>query len=147
MTFESLYIKSFGKLNGKRINFSDGINIIEGANESGKSTICAFIQFMFYGLPAKTADKLRYISWDTSLASGSIIIKDKGLRYRIEREVICAKTEEGKYMFREKCGIYDAETNIMCFKSRSPGEVFFGVSSSVFESTAYIRQTANSHSF
>ena len=144
MTFESLYIKSFGKLNGKRINFSDGINIIEGANESGKSTVCAFIQFIFYGLPARTADKLRYISWDTSLASGSIVIKDKGLRYRIEREVICAKTEEGKYMFREKCGIYDAETNIMCFKSRSPGEVFFGVSSSVFESTAYIRQTANS---
>ena len=83
MTFESLYIKSFGKLNGKRINFSDGINIIEGANESGKSTICAFIQFMFYGLPAKTVDKLRYISWDTSLASGFIVIKDKGLRYRI----------------------------------------------------------------
>ena len=145
MTFESLYIKSFGKLNGKKINFSDGINIIEGANESGKSTICAFIQFIFYGLPARTADKLRYISWDTSLASGSLVVKDKGSRYRIEREVICSTTEDGKYMFREKCAIYDAETNMICFKSRSPGEVFFGVSSSVFESTAYIRQTANSH--
>ena len=144
MTFESLYIKSFGKLKGKKINFSDGINIIEGANESGKSTVCAFIQFMFFGLPAKTADKLRYISWDTSLASGSIVIKDKGLRYRIEREVVCSTTEDGKYLFREKCGIYDAETNMICFKSQSPGEVFFGVSSSVFESTAYIRQTANS---
>ena len=143
MTFESLYIKSFGKLNGKRIAFTEGVNIIEGANESGKSTICAFIQFMFYGLPPKTADKLRYISWDTSLASGSIVVKDKGLRYRIEREVVCATTEEGKYVFREKCGIYDAETNMICFKSRSPGEVFFGVSSSVFESTAYIRQTAS----
>ena len=142
MTFESLYIKSFGKLNGKRLSFADGVNIIEGANESGKSTICAFIQFIFYGLPPKTDDKLRYISWDTSLASGSIIVKDKGIRYRIEREVVCSTTEEGKYVFREKCGIYDAETNMACFKSRSPGEVFFGVSSSVFESTAYIRQTA-----
>ena len=144
MTFESLYIKSFGKLNGKRINFSDGVNIIEGANESGKSTICAFIQFMFYGLPARTADKLRYISWETSLASGSLVMKEKGIRYRIEREVICSTTEDGKYMFREKCAIYNAETNMICFKSQSPGEVFFGVSSSVFESTAYIRQTANS---
>ena len=141
MTFESLYIKSFGKLNGKRISFTDGVNIIEGANESGKSTICAFIQFIFYGLPTKTDEKLRYISWDTSLASGSMIVKDKGLRYRIEREVVCSTTEEGKYVFREKCGIYDAETNMVCFKSRSPGEVFFGVSSTVFESTAYIRQS------
>lgn len=143
MTFESLYIKSFGKLNGKRITFTEGVNIIEGANESGKSTICAFIQFIFYGLPSKTADKMRYISWDTSLASGSIVVKDKGIRYRIEREVVCATTEEGKYVFREKYGIYDADTNMICFKSRSPGEVFFGVSSSVFESTAYIRQTAS----
>ena len=144
MTFESLYIKSFGKLNGKRIAFVDGVNIIEGANESGKSTICAFIQFMFYGLPIKTSEKMRYISWNTSLASGSIIVKDKGIRYRIEREVVCSTNEEGKYVFREKCCIYDAETNMICFKGRSPGEVFFGVSSSVFESTAYIRQTANS---
>ena len=63
MTFESIYIKSFGKLNGKKIVFSDGVNIIEGANESGKSTIGAFIQFIFYGLPSKTSEKLRYISW------------------------------------------------------------------------------------
>ena len=143
MTFESLYIKSFGKLNGKKITFSDGVNIIEGGNESGKSTICAFIQFIFYGLPSKTSEKLRYISWDTSLASGALVVKDKGIRYRIEREVICATNEDGKYMFRERCGIYDAETNMVCFKSRSPGEVFFGVSSSVFESTVYIRQTGN----
>ncbi|MBE6665635.1 MAG: hypothetical protein E7603_05385 [Ruminococcaceae bacterium] len=143
MTFESLYIKSFGKLNGKKISFSEGVNIIEGANESGKSTICAFIQFIFYGLPSKTAEKMRYISWDTSLAAGSAIVKDKGIRYRIEREVVCITNDEGKYMFREKCGIYDAETNMVCFKSRSPGEVFFGVSSSVFESTVYIRQSVN----
>ena len=143
MTFESLYIKSFGKLNGKKISFANGVNIIEGGNESGKSTICAFIQFIFYGLPSKTSEKLRYISWDTSLASGSIVVKDKGIRYRIEREVVCATSEDGKYMFRERCGIYDAETNMICFKSRSPGEVFFGVSSSVFESTVYIRQTGN----
>ena len=144
MTFESLYIKSFGKLNGKKITFSEGVNIIEGGNESGKSTICAFIQFLFYGLPSKTSEKLRYISWETSLASGSAIVKDMGIRYRIEREVVCLKTEDGAYQFREKYGIYDAETNIACFKSRSPGEVFFGVSSSVFESTVYIRQTEDS---
>ncbi|MBR6743807.1 MAG: AAA family ATPase [Clostridia bacterium] len=140
MTFESLYIKSFGKLKGKKIVFADGVNIIEGTNESGKSTLCEFIQFIFYGLPSE--EKLRYISWDTSLASGSMIVRVKGNRYRIEREVVRTVNEDGKPVFQEKCGIYDAETNMIRFKSRSPGEVFFGVSHSVFESTAYIRQTA-----
>ncbi len=145
MTFESLYIKSFGKLKGKKISFTDGVNIIEGANESGKSTVCAFIRFIFYGLPSNNSEKMRYLSWDNATASGSIVIKTKknGKRYRIEREVTRFVTEEKKYAFRETLGIYDAETNMICFKGQSPGDVFFGVSASVFENTAYIRQTAN----
>lgn len=141
MTFETIYIKSFGKLSGKTFSFSEGINIIEGENESGKSTICAFIQFIFYGLPSKTQEKLRYISWDTSMAAGSITVKDATGRYRIEREVICATSADGKTSFREKCVVYDAETNLVAFKGKIPGERFFGVSSSVFENTVYIRQT------
>ena len=96
MTFESLYIKSFGKLSGKSITFADGVNIIEGGNESGKSTICAFIHFIFYGLPPKAQDKLRYISWESSLAAGSITVKDATGRYRIEREVVCATGLNGQ---------------------------------------------------
>ena len=139
MTFESLYIKSFGKLSGKTIDLAQGINIIEGANESGKSTICAFIQFMFYGLPKQ--DKKHYIGWDTSLAAGSLTFSDNGGRYRIEREAICITNADGKDLFREKCAVYDAETNLVFSKTKSPGELFFGVSASVFESTVYIRQT------
>lgn len=144
MTFESLYIKSFGKLSGKSITFADGVNIIEGGNESGKSTICAFIHFIFYGLPSKVQDKLRYISWESSLAAGSITVKDATGRYRIEREVVCATGTDGKYVFREKCAVYDAETNLVCFKGKVPGERFFGVSASVFENTVYIRQNRDS---
>ena len=139
MIFESLYIKSFGKLSGKTIAFSEGINIIEGNNESGKSTICAFIRFMFYGLP--THDKKRYIGWDTSLAAGSLTFFDNGGHYRIEREVIMATGSDGKDFFREKCAVYDADTNAIFSKTKSPGELFFGVSSFVFESTVLIRQT------
>ena len=142
MTFETLYIKSFGKLSGKTISFAEGVNIIEGGNESGKSTVCAFIQFMFYGLPRQ--DKKRYISWDTSLAAGSLTFFDNGGHYRIEREAICATGADGKDFIREKCAVYDADTNTVFSKTRSPGELFFGVSASVFESTVYIRQTADS---
>ncbi len=142
MTFETIYIKSFGKLNNLSLSLAEGVNIIEGDNESGKSTICEFIRFIFYGLPSKTAEKLHYISWETSLASGYLVVNDGNARYRIEREVVCATNAEGKHSFREKCAIYDAETNLICFKGQSPGDVFFGVSASVFESTVYIRQAS-----
>ncbi len=144
MTFESLYIKNFGKLSNQKLVFSDGVNIIEGANESGKSTICAFIRFIFYGLPSKTDEKLHYISWHSSSAGGSLTFREDGKRYRIEREVICVTNSEGKHSFREKCAVYDAETNVVAMKTTTPGDTFFGVSASVFESTVYIRQSAES---
>ena len=143
MTFETAYIKSFGKLTNLSLSLAEGVNIIEGDNESGKSTICEFIRFIFYGLPSKIGEKLRFISWDTSLASGYLVINDNGNRYRIEREVVCATSAEGKHSFREKCAIYDAETNLICVKGQTPGDVFFGGAASVFESTVYIRQTVN----
>lgn len=143
MIFESLYISSFGKLSDQKFNFSEGVNIVEGANESGKSTICGFIRFMFYGLPAKPDEKIRPISWRDSRAAGSLTFSEDGKRYRIEREVVCVTSSDGKPSYREKCAVYDADTNLVCFKGQSPGEVFFGVSGSVFDSTVYIRQTEN----
>ncbi len=140
MIFESLYIKSFGKLLGKTLTFSEGVNIIEGANESGKSTIAAFIKFMFYGLPSKTEEKLHFISWHTGAAGGSLTLREGDKRYRIEREVTCSTNADGKNTFRERLAVFDADTNLAEFKGQSPGEVFFGVSAHVFESTAYIRQ-------
>ncbi len=144
MIFEFIYIKSFAGLVGRSFEFQNGVNIIEGANESGKSTICAFIKFIFYGFPSKSEEKLRYISWHTGSASGSLTLREGDKRYRIEREVVCSTNAEGKHTFRERMAIYDAETNLIQFKGQSPGEVFFGVSAHVFESTAYIRQAADS---
>ena len=45
----------FGSFKNKTFTFGDGLNIIEGGNESGKSTLLAFIKFMFYGVPRKSA--------------------------------------------------------------------------------------------
>lgn len=49
MKIENLKINGFGKLEDKEIEFSNGINIIQGNNESGKSTLLKFITSMFYG--------------------------------------------------------------------------------------------------
>ena len=43
-------INSYGKLKEKEIKLKDGINIIYGKNESGKSTLLNFIVNSFYGI-------------------------------------------------------------------------------------------------
>ena len=49
MIIQKINIKSFGMLSDMTLEFSDSINVIEGQNEAGKSTIAAFIKYMLYG--------------------------------------------------------------------------------------------------
>ena len=49
MIIEKINIKSFGMLTDMTLEFSPTINVIEGQNEAGKSTIAAFIKYMLYG--------------------------------------------------------------------------------------------------
>ena len=70
----------FGRLRSETIQFSDGLNIIEAPNESGKSTWCAFLTAMLYGINSRErdkagfiADKNRYAPWDgVELASAQV---------------------------------------------------------------------------
>ncbi len=50
MIIEKLEIKNFGKLKERKILLNPGINVIYGENESGKSTLHAFIRSMFFGV-------------------------------------------------------------------------------------------------
>ena len=50
MRIRELRLKHFGKFTDKTIGFADGINLIYGENESGKSTIHTFIKSMFFGM-------------------------------------------------------------------------------------------------
>ena len=45
-----LILKNFGKFTGRSISLSDGIHILYGENESGKSTVHTFIKGMLFGL-------------------------------------------------------------------------------------------------
>ena len=50
MKIKELRLKNFGKFTDKEIRFSDGLNVIYGENESGKSTVHAFIRGMLFGM-------------------------------------------------------------------------------------------------
>lgn len=77
MKILNLKINNFGKLSNKEIKLEDGINIIYGENESGKSTLLKFIMGMFYGLSKNKNGKFipdneRYTPWDGGEFSGKI---------------------------------------------------------------------------
>ena len=144
MIIEKIHIINFGKLSDFHLDLSKGVNIVEGKNESGKSTICSFIKFMFYGLPSKTEEREKAISWQSGNCAGSLSLREGERTYRIEREAVAVKNSEGKLTYRERTAVYDGETGKQAFKSSAPGEVFFGIPRAVFESTAFVGQLEGS---
>lgn len=132
MYIEKLHIDTFGKLTDRDIELDGGMNIIKGANESGKSTVAAFIKFIFYGVSARERESV--LSWRTGGAAGSVTVNDDGKRYRIERAVIGT---------REAVQLIDGETNMPirhAFDGTTPGEMFFGVDADMFAATAFVSQ-------
>lgn len=136
MYIESLHINDFGGTRNRDVIFENRVNIIEGANESGKSTLASFIRFMLYGFSDKS-QRQRCYSWGVKSASGTMIVVCNGIRYRIEREHIESTGD--------KVSIIDLATNLPAFEGRGPDEVFLGVSADIFSHTAYIGQTAGGY--
>lgn len=92
MKITKLRIDHFGKLTGLEIDLKDGINLIYGRNESGKSTVHAFIRAMLFGLHrgrgrgAKKDAYSRYEPWENgSFFSGVMEFESGGKIFRLSR--------------------------------------------------------------
>jgi len=92
MILKDLSIRGFGKFHDKDLSFSDGINVIYGSNEAGKSTIHSFIRAMLYGMERGKGRASRsdffshYEPWSTpSVYGGLMRVEKDGHVYRIER--------------------------------------------------------------
>lgn len=92
MKIEKIKINNFGKLNNKEIDLKDGINIIYGKNESGKSTLLNFIKAILYGISrnkksGEISDLDRYMPWKIGEFSGKIKYElDNGEKYEVYRD-------------------------------------------------------------
>jgi uncharacterized protein YhaN len=148
MIIEKIHIKSFGMLTDFVLELSPTINVIEGENESGKSTIAAFIKYMLYGFDNDTSpdmldERNKRVNWSSGSAEGMMYVNVKDKRYLITRSTVRVENG-GRVSFKEDMSITDLETGALAFGKVPAGEVFFGVDSSLFDNTAYIGQIGDS---
>lgn len=92
MKFLELHLKGFGKFHDRTISFTDGINVIYGKNEAGKSTMHTFIRGMLFGIQpqrgraSKNDLYSKYEPWENGgTYEGSLRLEQGGHIYRIER--------------------------------------------------------------
>lgn len=144
MIIKKLSIKEFGSLKNKEIYLGGGINLVEGDNESGKSTILAFIRFLLYGTPRRSASEIvsekdRYVNWDSGIAEGSMEIATGKGSFRIERR-LQRHAVGGRESYTENCAIFDLQSGTEVYKGEVPGKLFLGIPLEVYNSTSSVRQ-------
>ena len=132
---------TFGKLEHETLTLEPGLNIITAPNEWGKSTWCAFLIAMLYGLDtrAKTtktalADKERYQPWSGSPMSGRIDLNWNGRDITIERATR-RRVPLGEFKaYETKSGLPVEELT-----AANCGSVLLGVEQTVFRRAGFIR--------
>ena len=92
MIIRRLNIRNFGKIHDRTLEFSPGINVLYGENESGKTTVHTFIKSMLFGLSRMRGKAARndvystYEPWENPGMYGGIMwFQSQGHNYRLTR--------------------------------------------------------------
>ena len=132
---------TFGKLEHETLTLKPSLNIIEAPNEWGKSTWCAFLVSMLYGIDTRErstgtalAAKERYAPWSGTPMAGRMDILWNGKAITIERST------KGRLIFGE-FRAYETETGIEVseLNATNCGQVLLGVERSVFTQAGFLR--------
>ena len=123
MKINKIKINSYGKLKEKEINLNNGINILYGKNEAGKSTLLKFIINSFYGISKNKkgkeySDYEKYLPWTGEEFSGKLEYElNNKNRYEIYRDF----KKKNPKIFNENMEDISKEFNI----DKNKGNEFF----------------------
>lgn len=149
MRLHKLEISGFGRFSNYSLELGDGLNVIYGPNESGKSTLASFIKSMFYGLKKEGArtrnyqpDYERYFPWLAPSFGGAVEYESGGSSYRIERvfdrnheKVKVYHLDSGQEITRSF--LYDRHRREYVVASKHPG-----MDEKVFRSSMLLEQSS-----
>ena len=132
---------TFGKLEDQVLELQPGMNIVEAPNEWGKSTWCAFLVAMLYGIETRArttqaalAEKEKYAPWSGSPMEGRMDLNWNGRDITIERRTK-GRTPFGVFK------AYETETGLEVeeLTAANCGQMLLGVEKSVFIRTGFLR--------
>lgn len=132
---------TFGKLDNETLELQPGLNILSAPNEWGKSTWCAFLTAMLYGVDTRErttkeqlAWKERYQPWSGKPMSGTLRVLHQGRDITIQRRTR-GRVPMGDFLAWEtQTGLAVRELN-----AENCGQVLLGVEKSVFLRTGFLR--------
>lgn len=134
------HIENFGKLSDLAMDFTEGMNVVDGPNGWGKSTLAAFMKAMFYGLDPRKApgayDKERkmYAPWQGGVFGGQLDFDINGKRYRVIRTFGDSEKSDSFHL-------YDLSTNLESTDySKNLGTEIFDLDNSSFRRSIFIAQ-------
>ncbi len=134
---------TFGKLEHRTLTLEPGLNIIEAPNEWGKSTWCAFLINMLYGIDTRArttgtvlADKERYAPWSGSPMAGRIDLNWNG------RDITIERSTKGRVIFGN-FRAYETESGLDVpeLNGLNCGQMLLGVERSVFARAGFLKQS------
>ncbi len=134
---------TFGKLSHQTLSLDSGLNIIEAPNEWGKSTWCAFLMAMLYGIDTgsrnKTgflADKEHFAPWSGEPMSGSMTFLWK------DREITLERQSKGRVPLGQ-VRAFETDTGIAVpeLEIAAPGQALLGVERSVFARAGFLKMS------
>ena len=134
---------TFGKLDNQTLTLEPGLQVIHAPNEWGKSTWCAFMVAMLYGIETSQrssskglADKEHFAPWSGKPMSGRMDIQWNGRNITLER------TTRGRTPFGQ-FRAYETESGLPVneLTGDNCGQTLLGVEKQVFLRSAFIRQS------
>ena len=134
---------TFGTLAGEELKLGEGLNIIYAPNESGKSTWCAFLRAMLYGVDTaqrakggQLPDKTKYAPWSGAPMEGELELEHGGKRITLRRWTAAPNAP-----MREFSAVYTGtDIPVPGMTASDAGEQLTGVSADVFCRSAFIGQ-------
>ncbi|MCI9650237.1 MAG: AAA family ATPase [Oscillibacter sp.] len=135
---------TFGRLQNQSLELRDGLNVIQAPNETGKSTWCAFLAAMLFGINSRERDKAGFIADKNRFAPWAGVSMSGRLDCRAgEQELTLTRlTRRQTAPMGEFQAVYAGTGEaVPGLTGQNCGEKLLGVSREVFERSAFIRQT------
>ena len=132
---------TFGKLDHETLELNGALNVLCAPNEWGKSTWCAFLTAMLYGIDTRErsrgenlAEKEKYLPWSGKPMEGTLRLLHQG------RDITIQRRSRGRVPMGDFLA-WETQTGLAVreLTGENCGQVLLGVEKSVFLRTGFLK--------